>query len=274
MKTVSGKRRMASGGYGVVSAPTDSATRVMEEISSIYLARPRTSMGFAEQQSNVTISRQSHSSAASADSAGAAQRKCVLPLHDKEQAFKYFTKFSTLEKSGERVLPYARLDRMLHSLKIVPTLISISDIESIFNFARGKEAGDDVKPPHLTEQEFYRGVFHVCSWTGRSFLDMSLVAEQLTPSRTNRKDWTDELRSSAYKHPLLSKSVESLSQVSLSSLAQSSLPALQPATLRPATPLLGVIAPKSKKEYLELRKHMKIARFTSVKPKVRKSRPT
>jgi hypothetical protein len=63
--------------------------------------------------------------------------------------------------------------------------------------------------------------------TGRSFLEMSILGEQVEASFTNRKDWSTDLRSSAYEHPLLAKSVEASNSGSLSSFAQSSLPVLQ-----------------------------------------------
>ena len=56
---------------------------------------------------------------------------------------------------------------------------------------------------------------------------MSLLVEQVEESFTNRKDWSTDLRSSAYEHPLLVKSIEASQSGSLSSFAHSSLPALQ-----------------------------------------------
>jgi hypothetical protein len=95
---------------------------------------------------------------------------------------------------------------------------------------------------------------------------MSLLGEQMQPSFTNRHDWSTDLRASAYVHPLLSKSLENQSSGSLTSFAQS-LPVVHGLSESLSTPLLGFDAPKSKKDYLKLRKHMRVASCTVVKPR-------
>ena len=266
---VEGKRRMASPGFPVVVAPRESASRVMLEISSVYLAKPRTasslrphtSLGFGDEDG----SDESTPSKRSGGQRSRTGNRLLLSAQEHDAAHKYFVRFGTKTKLGEKVMPYHRFDRMLHAMKIAPLLLSEADVVNIFNLALGATGNNDVYADNLTAEQFYQAVFHVSEWTGRSFLEMSLLGEQVQESFTNRHDWSTGLRASAYEHPLLSKSLDNQYSGSLSSFAQSSLPLIQGLSGSLSTPLLGFDAPKSKKEYLKLRKHMKVASCTVVK---------
>ena len=276
VSSVEGRRRMSSPGFPVVTAPRESASRVMQEISSVYLAKPRfasssrphTSLGFGEADGS-DESAPSNASHAMRSGGGQSLRtgnRLLLTAHDQEAAHNYFVRFGTKTKLGERIMPYHRFDRMLHSMKIAPLLVSESDVVNIFNLAIGSDAMNNVYTENLTPEQFYKAVYHVSEWTGRSFLEMSLLGEQVQPSFTNRHDWSTDLRASAYVHPLLSKSLENQSSGSLTSFAQS-LPVVHGLSESLSTPLLGFDAPKSKKDYLKLRKHMRVASCTVVKPR-------
>ncbi len=277
VSSVEGRRRMASPGFPVVTAPRHSASRVMQEISSVYLAKPRfasssrphTSLGFGEADGS---DESPPSTASHAMRSGGGQRlrtgnRLLLSAHDQEAAHKYFVRFGSKTKLGERIMPYHRFDRMLHSMKIAPLLLSEADVVNIFNLAIGADGMNNVYTENLTPEQFCKAVYHVSEWTGRSFLEMSLLGEQVQASFTNRHDWSTDLRASAYVHPLLSKSLENQSSGSLTSFAQSSLPVIQGLSESLSTPLLGFDAPKSKKDYLKLRKHMRVASCTVVKPR-------
>ena len=276
VSSVEGRRRMSSPGFPVVTAPRESASRVMQEISSVYLAKPRfasssrphTSLGFGEADGS-DESAPSNASHAMRSGGGQSLRtgnRLLLTAHDQEAAHNYFVRFGTKTKLGERIMPYHRFDRMLHSMKIAPLLVSEADVVNIFNLAIGADAMNNVYTENLTPEQFYKAVYHVSEWTGRSFLEMSLLGEQVQPSFTNRHDWSTDLRASAYVHPLLSKSLENQSSGSLTSFAQS-LPVVHGLSESLSTPLLGFDAPKSKKDYLKLRKHMRVASCTVVKPR-------
>jgi len=303
VSSVEGKRSLASRGFPVATAPRQTASRVMHAISSVYLAHPRssssstsrphTSLGFSENHSTndsqMSSRRSSHSATPSAtplatpsatpciDSRGA--QTLELSAHDEEVAHSYLIRFGKTTQNGNKVMPFERFNRMLLAMHIVPVLLVESDIVEIFNLARSAEGWTDVFSQPLSEQQFFRAVFHVAQWTGRTLQELSIrAAHPPNESFTNRKEWSGSLRPSVDEHPLLSKSIKASASGSLSSFAPSSLPSVGLASGLPSTPLLGCRAPKSKKEYLDLRKHMKVARHTTFKatgdiPEMSKRRP-
>ena len=295
VSSVEGKRSLASRGFPVATAPRQTASRVMHAISSVYLAHPRssssstsrphTSLGFSENHSTddsqMSSRRSSHSATQSAtpciDSRGA--QTLELSAHDEEVAHSYLIRFGKTTQNGNKVMPFERFNRMLLAMHIVPVLLVESDIVEIFNLARSAEGWTDVFSQPLSEQQFFRAVFHVAQWTGRTLQELSIrAAHPPNESFTNRKEWSGSLRPSVDEHPLLSKSIKASASGSLSSFAPSSLPSVGLASGLPSTPLLGCRAPKSKKEYLNLRKHMKVARYTTFKatgdiPEKSKRRP-
>jgi len=77
-------------------------------------ARPYTSLGFAEDPLN-EASSQHHSEAGSADK----QQRLRPSAHDREAALKYFIRFGTTTRLGEKLMPFYRFDRLLHAVGIV-----------------------------------------------------------------------------------------------------------------------------------------------------------
>ena len=294
VSSVEGKRSLASRGFPVATAPRQTASHVMHAISSVYLAHPRsssstsrphTSLGFSENHSThdsqMSSRRSSHSATPCIESQGA--QTLELSAHDKEAAHSYLIRFGKTTKNGNKVMPFERFNRMLLAMRIVPVLLVESDIVELFNLARGAEGWTDMFSQPLSGQQFFRAVFHVAQWTGCTFQELSIrAAHPPNESFTNRKEWSGSLRPWVDEHPLLSKSIEASASGSLSSFAQSSLPSVLDsvglASGLPNTPLLGCRVPRSKKEYLDLRKHMKVARHTTFKatgdiPEKSKRRP-
>jgi copper chaperone CopZ len=207
ISTVDGKRRMASPGFPVAVAPRKTATPVMREISSVYLARPRTSAsssysrpytsmglmmgdGLLDEAIENTPDRQasSYGGVSSSVSSGTVpQSRFVLTENEKKAALDYFIRFGSKTSLGEKQMPYNRFFRMLVTMKFVPTQITESEAMQIYCAAIEKEGFEHAKESNLTQKQFLRAIFHVSEWTGRSFFEMALVSEKAKPSFTSRK---------------------------------------------------------------------------------------
>jgi hypothetical protein len=77
--------------------------------------RPHTSLGFAEDMADASSQRPSPE----ADP----ERRLQLGAHDREAALKYFIRFGTTTRLGEKLMPFYRFDRMVHSVGLPCALL-------------------------------------------------------------------------------------------------------------------------------------------------------